>query len=160
MEAIWKTLGGEDKFTANFFSEEIKEAYSFYFVVIKLWGFLGVLAITVACLGLLGTVVFTLRDRLKEVSIRKVMGASSESLIYLLSKDFIYLMLIASVITIPSIYFLFDYLLLSIQYYSVQIGFLEIAISLMIIMVLGLTTILSQTRKAANANPVDNLRSE
>ena len=160
METMWKNIGGIDKFKAQFLADEIKEAYTFYFEMVKLYGFLGLIAITVTCLGLLGTVVFTLRNRLKEISIRKVMGASADSLVILLSKDFFYLMLIASLIAIPAVYFLFDYLLLSIQYYSIQIGIVEISISLLIIGLLGFSTILSQTRKAANANPVDNLRME
>lgn len=160
METLWKKVGGEGDFTAQLFSDEIKDAYSFYNMIIKLWGFLGLLAITVTCMGLLGMVSFSTRKRYKEISIRKVMGASSESLVLLLSKDFIILMAIASIITIPVIYFLFNYLLVSIQHYSIEIGFIEIIISLMIILFLGLTTILSQTWKAANSNPVDNLRTE
>jgi putative ABC transport system permease protein len=160
METMWKNIGGIDKFKAQWLADEIKDAYSFYFQMVKLYGFLGLLAITVTCLGLLGTVVFTLRNRLKEISIRKVMGASTDSLVFLLSKDFIFLMLIASLIAVPAVYFLFDYLLLSIQYYSIQIGIVEISISLLIIAFLGFSTILSQTRKAANANPVDYLRTE
>ena len=78
----------------------------------------------------------------------------------MLSRDFLILLVIASVITIPLVYFLFDYLLATIQHYNIQIGFFEISVSLAIILLLGLTTILSQTLKAANANPVDNLRSE
>lgn len=160
MEKLWKIVGGDGKFTAQFFSDEIKDAYSFYKMIMKLWSFLGLLAITVACLGLLGTVSFTIKKRVKEIGIRKVMGASSKSLVLLLSKDFVMLMVIAGVITVPVIYFLMDHLLVSIQHYSVQIGFLEISVSLIIIMFLGLTTILSQTLKAANANPVNNLRTE
>jgi len=160
MEALWKTIGGVDKLKMHFFDDEIKEAYSFYLMLIKFWTFLGVLAITVSCLGLLGTVVFTIRNRVKEVSIRKVMGASSEGLIFLLSKDFLVLMAIATVITIPAIYFLFDYLLVSIQRYSIEIGFVEIFTSVLIMTVLCLSTILSQTLKAANANPAENLRIE
>ncbi len=70
-------------------------------MIIKLWGFLGIMAITVACLGLLGTVSFNIRKRFKEISIRKVMGASTKRLVLLLSKDFLMLMVIASFITIP-----------------------------------------------------------
>ncbi len=160
METIWKKIGGETKFTAQLFSNEIKDAYSFYKMIIKLWGFLGIMAITVACLGLLGTVSFNIKKRFKEISVRKVMGASTKRLVLLLSKDFIVIMLITSIITIPVIYFWFNELLVSIQHYSVQIGFVEITVSLGIILSLGLLTILSQTYKAANANPVDNLRSE
>lgn len=160
MELLWKKIGGEGAFTAQLFSYEIKDAYNFYVIIMKLWGFLGLLAITVACLGLLGTVSFTTKKRYKEISIRKVLGASSESLVLLLSKDFVILMLIASILTIPAIFFLFRYLLVSIQHYSIRIGFTEIMVSLMIMMVLGLVTILSQTLKAANANPADTLRTE
>jgi putative ABC transport system permease protein len=108
-------------------------------------------------LGLLGTVSFTTKKRVKEVSIRKVMGASAESLVLLLSKDFILLMAIASMITIPSMYLLFNHLLGNTQHYSIDVGFVEISISLSIMLFLGLSTILSQTLKAANANPVENL---
>ncbi len=160
METLWKRIGGEGKFTAQLFSQEIKSAYDFYIMVMKLWGFLGLLAITVACLGLLGTVSFTIKKRYKEISIRKVMGASSESLVLLLSKDFFILMVIASAITIPVMYFMFTHLLATTQHYSIEIGFLEIFISVMIMMILGLATILSQTLKAANANPVEFLRAE
>lgn len=89
------------------------------------------------------------------------MGASTEGLIYMLSKEFIMIMVVAAVITIPGVYFLFqDLLLPQIQYYNVQIGFIEPVTSLLIMLALGVTTIMSQTLKAANANPVDNLRSE
>ncbi len=160
MEKLWKKIGGTGKFTAQLFSEEIKEAYNFYIMIMKLWGFLGLLAITVACLGLLGTVSFTIKKRVKEIGIRKVLGATAKSLVLLLSKDFVLLMIIAGAITIPVMYFLFTHLLASTQYYSIHVGFLEIFVSLLMMLFLGLTTILSQTLKAANANPVDNLRTE
>lgn len=158
METIWKKIGGEGKFTAQLFSNEIKEAYSFYIMIVKLWGFLGLLAITVACLGLLGTVSFSTKKRVKEISIRKVMGATSESLVLLLSKEFVILMVIASLITIPVMYLLFNHLLGNTQHYSIEIGLVEVVVSLIIMLFLGLTTVLSQTLKAANANPVDNLK--
>jgi len=160
MEKLWKKTGGEGKLTARLFSDEIKETYAFYKMIMRFWSFLGLLAITVACLGLLGTVSFTIKKRVKEISIRKVMGATSENLVLLLSKDFIKLMVIASVITVPAVYFLMDYVLTNTQHYSVPIGFVEIIASLFIMMFFVLTTILSQTLKAANANPADNLRSE
>lgn len=160
MESAWKVVGQGKKFESAFLTDQIREAYGFYFIIVKIWGFLGLLAITVACLGLLGTVVFTIRNRVKEVSIRKVMGASSESLVYMLSKDFIILLVIASIITIPTVAYLMEKLLLTAQYYNVSIGAVEILISLGIMLLLGMSTILSQTLKAANANPVDNLRVE
>lgn len=69
--------------------------------------------------------------------------ASAQNLVLLLSKDFIKLMIIASVITIPLVYFLMEHVLENTQHYSVQIGFVEIVASLLIMMLFVLTTILS-----------------
>jgi len=160
MEAAWKSVGKGEKFKAEFLADQIRNAYSFYNQIMKMWGFMGLLAISIACLGLLGTVVFTIRNRVKEVSIRKVMGASSTSLVYLLSRDFIVLLAIAGVITIPGVYLLMELMLNEAQYYNAPIGAFEVIISLAVVLALGLTTIFSQTFRAANSNPVDNLRIE
>lgn len=160
IEMAWKNIGGESKLSAKMLSDEIAEAYAFYFEVVKMWGFLGILAIAVACMGLLGTVVFTIKGRIKEISLRKVMGASSQSLVFLLSRDFVFLMIIASLITVPSVYAIVDQMLVRMQYYRLDIGFFEIALSLFIMIALGLSTILSQTMRAANSNPAENLKVE
>ena len=160
METAWNSVGNRNKFKAEFLTDQIRDAYSFYNSVMKMWGFLGLLAITIACLGLLGTVVFTIKNRIKEVSIRKVMGASSGKLVFLLSKDFIILLAIAGIITIPGVYLLMELMLQEAQYYHAPIGAVEIFTSLAVVLTLGLTTIFSQTWKAANTNPVDNLRVE
>ncbi len=160
MDAIWRMLGGEKKFIAHFFEEEIEEAYSNYFVLVKLCGFLGFLAITISCLGLLGMVVLTVDSKIKEIGIRKVMGASTHGMVVMLSKDFIKLIFIASCIALPITYLFFDQVYMRTQYYKIPIGATEILISLGIIMSFGFFTILSQTMRAAQANPVDTLRSE
>ncbi|WP_143785773.1 ABC transporter permease [Ohtaekwangia koreensis] len=160
MESAWKMIAGEDKFTAQFFDDEIKATYAFYFVMVKMCGFLGLLAITISCLGLLGMVVFTVENRVKEVGIRKVMGASTTSIIVILSKDFMKLMSIAALIAIPLAYLFFDQVFVRMQYYHVPVGILEIVISLSLMFLLGLATIFSQTIRAARANPVDTLKCE
>jgi putative ABC transport system permease protein len=160
IESTWKTFGGENKFSAQFFDDEIKDAYSFYFSMIKICGFMGFLAITISCLGMLGMVVFTVENRMKEVGVRKVMGASMPDITFLLSKDFIRLMVVAAMIAAPLTYLFFDKLYLSTQYYKIDIGLFEVVLSLGLMLVLGLATIFSQTIRAAKANPVDTLRSE
>lgn len=160
MEEAWTTVGNGSPFKAEFLGDQIRSAYAFYDSIVKMWGFMGLLAITIACLGLLGTVVFTVKNRVKEVSIRKVMGASSGSLVYLLSGDFLVLLGIAGVITVPVVYLLMKLMLREAQAYHAPIGAFEVVISLAVVLTLGLTTIFSQTIKAANTNPVDNLRVE
>ncbi|WP_336518169.1 ABC transporter permease [Pollutibacter soli] len=160
MGAVWKAVGNRNPFKGEFLADQIRDAYSFYNSTMKMWGFLGVLAITIACLGLLGTVVFTIKNRIKEVSIRKVMGASSGQLVFMLSRDFITLLAIAGLIAIPCVYVLMELMLQEGQYYHAPIGVFEIILSLAVVLILGLTTIFSQTWKAANTNPVENLRAE
>jgi hypothetical protein len=88
------------------------------------------------------------------------MGASTGAIAILLSKDYVKLMLIAAVIATPITYLFFDKVFLGMQYYRIGIGVWEIVLSLLLMLVLGVGTILSQTLKAAKANPVDTLRSE
>jgi putative ABC transport system permease protein len=160
MEQAWNAIGTTTTFQSRFFKDEIEETYSFYFSLIKLCGFLGFLAITISCLGLLGMVVYSTGNRMKELGIRKVMGATSYNLALLLSAGYVKLMLIAAVIATPVTYLLFDQFLLHMQHYRFDIGLPEVLISLLIMAVLGLATILSQTIRAARSNPVDTLRSE
>ncbi|HCR53193.1 MAG TPA: hypothetical protein DIW27_02160, partial [Cytophagales bacterium] len=94
------------------------------------------------------------------IGIRKVMGASTHGMVVMLSKDFIKLIFIASCIALPITYLFFDQVYMRTQYYKIPIGATEILISLGIIMSFGFFTILSQTMRAAQANPVDTLRSE
>jgi len=160
MESTWKTLAPNQRFTARFFEDEIEETYSFYFSMVKICGFLGFLAITISCLGLLGMVVFTVENRVKEIGIRKVMGASEINVIYLLSKHFANLMLVAALIAVPVTWMFFEKVYLRVYFYRINIGFTEPRLSLLFMMFIGLATILSQTMRAAKANPVDSLRSE
>jgi putative ABC transport system permease protein len=160
LEAAWKPIGGELHFKSKFLTDEISEAYDFYFSMVQICGFLGGLAISISCLGLLGMVVYTAETRTKEVGVRKVMGASTFQLAVLLSKGYVKLMAIAALIAVPMTYFLIGAIIRQMRYYSEAIGVMEIVISLFVVLFLGLTTILSQTWKAARSNPVDTLRYE
>ena len=74
METVWESIGGEKKFEARFFDDEIEEAYAEYYSSIKIYTFLAFLAISISCLGLLGMVVYTTETRIKEIGVRKVTG--------------------------------------------------------------------------------------
>lgn len=160
MEKAWKAVGGERKFSSRFVDQQIEEAYDFHLLLVKICSFLGLLAISISCLGMLGMVVFTVENRVKEVGVRKVMGASASQIVFILSKDFVSLMLIAAAIATPLTWLFFEKIYLRITNYTLPIGPFEILTSLFILLVLGLSTIFSQTLKAAAANPVDSLRHE
>jgi putative ABC transport system permease protein len=158
-EQTWKNLSPL-RLEAQFFEQELNEGYSMYKVVLKIVGFLGLLAITISILGMLGMVVYTSEAKTKEVSIRKVMGASTASITYLLSKDYFKLMLWAIAFSIPLTVFFFDKLLTEIQYYSVQLTLEDVLLSSILLLTLGIATIASQTIKTANANPAETLKVE
>jgi putative ABC transport system permease protein len=159
-ENRWKTLNPEQKLEADFFEEELNAGYSSYVVMIKIVGFLGLLAITISLLGMLGMVVYTSETKAKEVSIRKVMGATVYNLAFLLSKDYFKLMVWAILFAVPITTTIFYLLFPRLQYYSVSLTPWDILLSAAILLGLGFVTIASQTHKTASANPADTLRSE
>ena len=160
MERTWNMLNTSRKFEAHFFDDEMEWVYHFYWALLKLIGYLGLLAISISVLGLLGMVIYTTETRTREVGVRKVFGASEANLTYLLSKDFVKLMLWATGFAIPVCFSFFDDLLSSMQYYRVSINTLDILYGIAVFFLIGIITIASQTRKASRANPIDTLRYE
>lgn len=159
LEDRWKNIS-EHKMESHFFEDDLYEAYSMYRTLIKIIGFLGVLAITISLLGMLGMVVYTSETKAKEVSIRKVMGATVCNLTYLLSKDYLKLMLLAIVIGAPVTAFLLNLIIPKIQYYSINLTLWDVLVSTLVLVGTGLATIASQTIKTALTNPAETLRSE
>jgi len=123
-----------------------------------LWWFT-ILSIIVASLGLFGLSLHTVVKRMKEISIRKVLGASAIQIITLVTKDYIKLILIAGVIAVPLAYFLLQNWLKDYAFH-IQIGFWFFVLPLVLIVVIALITVLYQSIKAAIANPVKSLRTE
>lgn len=159
-ESKWKTLNPDRPFTAKFLDHEIEESYRRYTGIIEIFAYLGFLAISVSCLGLLGMVVYSTETRAKEVGVRKVMGASVRGLIYLLSKEYLVMMMIASAIAFPIGYVFYNVLLSQVQFFHITVGFGDILISLSILVAMGAATMASQTLKIALTNPADTLKCE
>ncbi|SDE79223.1 MacB-like core domain-containing protein [Dyadobacter soli] len=160
IESAWKRFDRVHPLKATFYDDQIQEAYSQFSVMVKAIGFLAFLAICIASLGLFGMVVFTTETKLKEISIRKVLGASEPGLIYLLCRGFITLLGIAALIALPATYLLFDKLLLTRFAYHQPIGLPELLGGALVVMLLALIMIGSQTAKAARSNPAKVLKSE
>ncbi|MCE7062243.1 ABC transporter permease [Dyadobacter sp. CY343] len=160
IESTWKKIDRVHPFKANFYDQEIEEAYSEFSTMIKIIGFLSVLAISIASMGLFGMVVFTTETRLKEIGIRKVMGASSGSLIFLLSRGFLILLSISALIALPVTYLFFEKFVLTNFPYHTPVQIAELFAGLLAVLVIAFLMIGSQTLKAARSNPVDVLRSE
>ena len=129
------------------------------FDAVSILGFISFLAITIACLGLLGMATYSAERRIKEVGIRKVMGAADSSIALLLSKEFLKMLAISICIAAPLSYFVNNFWL---QMFPnrVEFGIGTVFLGVLILMVLGLITIGSQTIRASKRNPVDALKTE
>jgi ABC-type antimicrobial peptide transport system permease subunit len=117
------------------------------------------LAIIISCLGLFGLVAFTAQKRQKEIGIRKVIGASVNSIIIMLTKDFLVLVTVAVLIAFPLSYYLMNQWLNG-YVYRISIGPVVFLIACGAVIMITLLTVSFQAVKAALANPVRSLRSE
>lgn len=158
LEKIWERIDPVHPFEYSLFDQEFKEQ-QMHAEDMKQIGLFALMALTIACLGLLGMVTYTTETRTKEVGIRKVMGASGWSIVLLLSTAYIKLILIAACIALPVGYFAGSQLLNEFAY-RITFGVGTLLLSLLAMLALGLLTITSQTFKAASANPVKSLRNE
>jgi putative ABC transport system permease protein len=158
LQKIWQKTYPGTAFSYSWFDQYLSDARNKKEDV-SMVSFLAVMAVTIACLGLLAMVTYTSEIRQKEVSIRKVMGAATISIVLLLSKNFIWLLLIACAVTIPVGYMISNAFLHEFTY-RVTVGWQILSTSFLFIMGIGLITITSQTVKIAFINPVKNLRTE
>lgn len=156
----WEKADNIHPFKAEFFDSQVQSSYLSYTIMIKVIGFLAFLAISIATFGLLGMAVYVTESRLKEISIRKVLGASENNLIYLLSRGFVFLLVISAVIAIPLTYLIFDQVVLAEVAYRAPIGAFEILSGALIIFIIGIGTIGLQTLSAVTVNPAENLKEE
>ena len=112
-----------------------------------------------ACLGLFGLATFTSEQRAKEIGIRKVMGASSGRIVFILTREFTKLVLIAYVLSIPLSYWAMSYWLQDFAV-KVSIGIVSFLIGGVLALLIAWSTVGYQSFKAAWSNPVKSLRSE
>tara|TARA_R110000796_G_scaffold185330_2_gene302027 strand:- start:126154 stop:128781 length:2628 start_codon:yes stop_codon:yes gene_type:complete len=160
IENAWNEVDPVHEFKAQFYDENIESAYSQYVVMGTIVGFLAVLTVSIAALGLLGMAVYTAETRMKEISIRKVLGATEGSLVGLLTRGFMWLLVISAALAIPLTYLFFEQQILNGIENRATIGVLELFTGVIIIFAIGILTIGSQVRRAAKANPAQTLRSE
>ena len=159
MEKLYKQFNPGFPFKYYFTDDEIANRYKAEYTVSKLSRYFAFLAIFISCLGLFGLVTFTAEQKTKEIGIRKVLGASVTGIVSMLSKEFLTLVLIASVIAFPVAWWAMHRWLNDFAY-RVNIGWSVFVVAGIIAMLIALLTISFQSIKAAIANPVKSLRTE
>jgi putative ABC transport system permease protein len=159
LENKWKTFTPATPFDFGFLDQKLDKLYQSEQQSGKIFAVFSVLSIFIACLGLFGLATFSAEQRIKEIGIRKVLGASVGNITGLLSKDFIRLVAIAFVIASPVAgYFMHEWL--KDFAYRTNIEWWIFAMAGIIAIAIAVFTVSFQAIKAAVANPVKSLRSE
>jgi len=140
----------EDNFEKKFWNEKLLGTLSNWF---------GGFAIFISCLGLLGLALFMAEQRKKEISIRKVLGASTANILTLLNKDFVKLVAISNVIAFPLAYIIINKWLSGYEY-RISVSALPFIAAISLSLIIAILTVSIQSVKVAKANPVDALKYE
>jgi len=159
IEKVWKKYAGNEEFNFNFLDNSLQELYTSDQRTSKIAGAFSLLAIFIACLGLLGLAAFITEQRTKEIGIRKVLGASVPEVIVLLSAQFAKWVLIANVVAWPLAYYVMNNWLKNFAYRTNLNIWIFVASGAMALLI-ALITVSSHAIKAAMANPVKSLRYE
>jgi putative ABC transport system permease protein len=158
LAATWKKLYGTSSFKYRFLEDELQQAYRQFASLPDLLMIVALISVMVAALGLLGLTAFTLKQRIKEMSIRKILGASVTEISFILSKGFIRLIVTGLVIGLPLAVYL-DSLFLKNFVYKINPlwGYLSAIALLFVIVFLSIGI---QIIKTARVSPVNNLKAE
>ena len=159
LEKSWKTIDPVHDFKYEFFDDQLSTTHEGIFDVVSIIGFIAMLAIMIACLGLLGMATYIAERRRKEVGIRKVLGAAEFGIATLLSRDFIIMLSISIFIGSPLSFFANNFWLQKFPN-RVEFGIGTVTLGASMLLVLGLITIASQTFRVSRTNPVESLRAD
>ena len=159
IKSSWKVLASGQPFDYNFMDDQFNRQYTSEQQVGRISITFAILAIMIACLGLFGLVTYAAEQRTKEIGIRKVLGANVPIIVTMIIRDFLKLVIIASVISFPIAWWGMNKWLQNFAY-RVEISWWIFLIAALFAIVVTLATISFQAIKAAIANPVRSLRSE
>jgi putative ABC transport system permease protein len=159
IEKTWRKFLPETPYQYTFLDENFERLYQSEERQKSIFTVFAFIAIFIACLGLFGLSAFAISQRIKEIGIRKVLGASVSTIVALLSKDFLKLVLLAAIIAFPVAWFAMDSWLQDFAY-RIDVPWWIFIIAGIIAAIIAFVTISFQAIKAAIANPVKSLRSE
>ena len=159
IKSSWDRYFPNDPFTYFFLDESFEQQYKADTRFGETFGLFASLAILIACFGLLGLSAYNVLQRTREIGIRKVLGASEQSLVFLLSREFLYLVLIALVIAVPVSWTVMHNWLADFAY-RISIEWWVFVLGGMLALLIALATVGFQALRAATANPIKSLHTE
>jgi putative ABC transport system permease protein len=157
IEEVWKDFNPESPFEHTFVDENFASLYDTEERQGNIFGLFALLAIFIACLGLIGLASFTAEQKRKEIGIRKILGASSFNIVTMLSREFTWLVLFAFVVASPIAWYLMNNWLQDFAY-RISIGIPVFILACVLALLIAWVTVGWQTARAANSNPVKALR--
>jgi putative ABC transport system permease protein len=159
IEKIWKSFTSELPFQYSILDERLAQWYTSEKSTGMVSSVFSVLAVIIGCLGLFGLAAFTTEQRTREVGIRKVLGASAPRIMVFFMKDFVILVTLAFVFSVPVTYAVMNRWLKSFSF-SADLDVMTFVFAGALTMIVALITVSLQVTKAALSNPVDSLRYE
>jgi ABC-type antimicrobial peptide transport system permease subunit len=159
IQALWEETFPAYVYNGSFLDESIARFYQQENQMALTYKIFAALAIIISCLGLYGLVSFMAVQKTKEIGIRKVLGASVGSIVFLLSKEFLLLITLAFAIAAPAAWYLMQDWLKNFQY-SIPLGVEAFGVAIALSVVIAWLTVGYRAARAAMANPVKSLRSE
>lgn len=159
IESTYHEAFPKDPFRYYFLEDAFNRQYQTDLQFGNLFTAFTIIAIFVACIGLYALLAFSATQRIKEIGIRKVLGASMGNLMLLLSKEYFSLLLVASVLSIPLIFY-FGNSWLENYAFRIEMGMEFFLVPAFILVVIALLTVSYRTYKTAKANPVESLKTE
>ena len=159
LEKNWKEISPQSKFEASFLDENIDRQYKSEDTLSKIILFSALLTIILSCMGLFGIALLTILQRTKEIGVRKVLGASVGNIVTLISKDFLKLVFIASIIATPICWYAMN-IWLQDFHYRIDLPWWTFIVAGIMAMLIAFTTVSFHSIRAAISNPIKALRSE
>jgi len=159
IQNAWQNINAGEPFDFSFLDKDFQKNYDAETRLSSIVGDFTIVAILISCLGLFGLATFSAEQRIKEIGVRKVLGASITNIVALLSTDFLKLVVIAAMIASPVAWLVMHKWLQSFAYRT-TISWVVFAITTLIALFIALFTISFQAIKAAVANPIKSLRTE
>ncbi len=159
IEDLWKSHNDGRAYFSFFIDDSYEQLHEADGRFATLFNYLTFIAMFIACIGLLGISMLIVNQKVKEIGIRKVLGASALNVVLLFSKKFVSLVMIGLILACPVAYYMTERWLQSFSY-RIDIGFMPFLMALFILAFLSIVTIVTHTAKAALTNPAESLKDE
>jgi putative ABC transport system permease protein len=159
LQNTWTEMFPEKSFAYTFLDVQLGQQYQNFQNFGSIIQFFTLIAIIISCLGVYGLVLFVVQRKVKEIGVRKVLGAGIGSILTLIYSDFVWLIVLGFAIAVPVSYYLISGWMENFTY-RIDVGVAAYAISFLVILFIVAATVAYQAARAAIANPVKSLRSE